>query len=279
MLQGHHVDLQIKMSNFAASLLAAHPPISGLDKSIIIPGRRLHFTLGVMSLESSVPSGSSSGSPEKPTIQAAIALLQSLKPHIDKILAKSPSGSELPLGTTSHPKLSVVLNAMDVMKLEKNEMAHVVWIGPADGNSKNAAQWETRRLTDVCDFIHNSFKRAGFILDDRPLKLHCTVINTVYRKPKPRDGKRMPFSYRELLNSSWFFPQSSSHPYGSVVEGSTAAAETSLSRSPVAFSTSASDRLKNVDFGIWDIEEAQICEMGSWGTEGEYISVGSIPLV
>ena len=34
----------------------------------------------------------------------------------------------------------------------------------------------------------------------------------------------------------------------------------------------------NVDFGTWDIDEVQICEMGSEGPEGEYVCVGKIPL-
>ena len=34
-----------------------------------------------------------------------------------------------------------------------------------------------------------------------------------------------------------------------------------------------------VDFGEWDLDEVQICEMGSYGTEGEYVAVASIPLV
>ena len=34
-----------------------------------------------------------------------------------------------------------------------------------------------------------------------------------------------------------------------------------------------------VEFGEWDLDEVQICEMGSYGTEGEYVAVASIPLV
>jgi activating signal cointegrator complex subunit 1 len=138
------------MSNFTTSLLAATPPISGLDESIIIPSRRLHFTLGVMSLESTATPNSSAGSLQRPTLQAAIALLQSLKPHIDDILAKPPHVPEFPPDSNSYQKLRVALNIMDVMKLEKDDMAHVVWTGPAEGNSRNATHWETKRFRDVC---------------------------------------------------------------------------------------------------------------------------------
>ncbi len=33
-----------------------------------------------------------------------------------------------------------------------------------------------------------------------------------------------------------------------------------------------------VNLGDWVVDEVQICKMGSWGPEGEYISVASIPL-
>lgn len=33
-----------------------------------------------------------------------------------------------------------------------------------------------------------------------------------------------------------------------------------------------------VDFGEWTVDEIQICKMGSWGPEGEYVSVGHITL-
>ena len=38
------------MSSFTSALLSQSPPIAGLDASIVIPARRLHLTLGVMSL-------------------------------------------------------------------------------------------------------------------------------------------------------------------------------------------------------------------------------------
>lgn len=35
----------------------------------------------------------------------------------------------------------------------------------------------------------------------------------------------------------------------------------------------------NVNLGTWDIDEIQICEMGSHGPEGEYVRVGGISLL
>ncbi|EIM84322.1 uncharacterized protein STEHIDRAFT_159005 [Stereum hirsutum FP-91666 SS1] len=47
---GHHEALRASISNFTSALLQSTPPITGFDKSIVISPRRLHLTLGVMSL-------------------------------------------------------------------------------------------------------------------------------------------------------------------------------------------------------------------------------------
>ena len=46
-------------------------------------------------------------------------------------------------------------------------------------------------------------------------------------------------------------------------------------------STSSRDRQKDVvqvDFGTYDVDEIQICEMGSHGPDNEYVSCGGIVL-
>ena len=35
----------------------------------------------------------------------------------------------------------------------------------------------------------------------------------------------------------------------------------------------------HVNFGEWELNEIQICEMGSWGPEGEYVAVARERLV
>ena len=39
---------------------------------------------------------------------------------------------------------------MDTMKLEKGGAAHVLWIGPKDGNPRNIPDEETLKLKRVC---------------------------------------------------------------------------------------------------------------------------------
>lgn len=69
-------------------LLPARPvPISEVDKSIVIPPRRLHLTLGAMSLADSVPQNSATA---PKTLSSALALLTSLRPHVLVILNDQP---------------------------------------------------------------------------------------------------------------------------------------------------------------------------------------------
>jgi len=268
---GHHAGLCELMERFGQSLLSdTNPPISGLDESVLVSPRRLHFTLGVMSLAStsSATGGIGPAGPvhQPHTVDDAVRFLQSLKPRVEDILRAPVSGS-----AHQAQKIRVALNSMDVMKLDRGGAAHVLWVGPKGGNSKDTSDEETNKFRQVCDFIHSSFKKAGFLAEDRPLKLHCTIVNTVYRKPRPRGGKRVPFTYTDLLRSPWFCrPENSIPSHEETTQRltqSTSSAGNHPPRSPVS-----------VDFGTWDIDEVQICEMGSFGPEGEYVCVGKIDL-
>lgn len=124
---------------------------------------------------------------------------------------------------------------------------------------------------DLTEIVNRAFTAAGFICDHRPLKvrsdlfllvidysalpqLHCTILNTTYRRPK-MGGRRVPFSYRSLLGSDAtqvFLLE----PQGEADW-----------RQPV-----------KVDFGTWQVDEIQICKMGSYGPEGEYESCGGLVL-
>ena len=112
------------------------------------------------------------------TVEEAVLFLKSLKPHVDDLLRVAVSGQ-----ADQIQKTRVVLNSMDVMKLEKGGGAHVLWIGPKDGNSDRFRQicgtstWPNERgsidsFVSNSDFIHSSFRNAGFLVEeDRPLKV------------------------------------------------------------------------------------------------------------
>jgi activating signal cointegrator complex subunit 1 len=50
---------------------------------------------------------------------------------------------------------------------------------------------DTGRLYPFCHALQKSFKEEGFLLDDnRELKLHATIVNTIYAKGRKRPPKR-----------------------------------------------------------------------------------------
>ena len=129
------------MGEFGQSLLnETDPPISGLDKSVFMPPRRLHFTLGVMSLASTSSVVDTGGTTDRTiqsrTLDDAVRFLESLKHRVDDLRASR--------------KLRVTLDSMDTLKLERGGGAHVLYLGPKDGNSKDIADEETDRLRRVC---------------------------------------------------------------------------------------------------------------------------------
>ncbi|EMD39444.1 hypothetical protein CERSUDRAFT_121726 [Gelatoporia subvermispora B] len=287
---GHHAALRERMTTFTDALLQTSPAITGLDRSIVIPPRRLHLTLGVLSLDTQKSSSSRSARPSaraapvnvssvqsgaststKPsvtaqanpivcprTLDAVRTLLQGLRPRILEILGREP--------------LRVRLGSMDVMKPERGDLerAHVMWVGPPPEGE------DVRRLKAVAQFVHDAFKKEGLLVDEgRALKLHCTVLNTVHRKPRSRN--RVPFSYAAILSSPALDAVTTSDMAEPLLEGD--------SRIRLQSQTSSQSRprrptrMRAVELGEWSIDEIQLCEMGSWGPEGEYVCVASCPLI
>ncbi|KAH9913435.1 AKAP7 2'5' RNA ligase-like domain-containing protein [Fomitopsis serialis] len=291
---GHHADLQKTISSFTDALLAADPAITGLDPSVVVPARRLHFTLGVMSLQknangeqsgaTAASDGAEQSSPtQKPTLASAIAHLESLKPDIIELLAGQ--------------KLHVELGLMDIIRGGKGSFnrANVMWVGPPEDGEFAEKLWT------VAQFVNKSFTSAGFVVDEnRPLKLHCTIVNTAHRKPRPK--YRTFFSFTSVrasdaLRAIALDPDSLTVPVASTADGGSGdaevAAEVDAAEPAVAEDTTnghgeakgkgrppgqgaKKQEPVRVDLGVWGVDEIQICEMGSHGPEGEYVCVGKI---
>ncbi|KAF5360756.1 hypothetical protein D9756_004431 [Leucocoprinus leucothites] len=173
----NHSTLRTRVANFQRSLFDGEgkPLVRGLDRTIIIDPRRLHLTLGVMALE---------------RVEDALALLQSLQPQLRALLAEQ------------HTAVKVKLEKLDVLKTERRTGAdgveeidaHVLYLGVPE---RVADDEETLRLKRVCDVVHQAFKKAGHITETRPLKLHCTILNTSHRRPRRREA----FSYSDILKT------------------------------------------------------------------------------
>lgn len=83
------------------------------------------------------------------------------------------------------------------------------------------------------------------------------MVNTIHRKPRGRT--RTPFSYSSVLASDAL----------KAVRAQEAGQDEHVGnlKGPV-----------QVDFGEWAVEAIEVCEMGSWGPEGEYVAVARCAL-
>lgn len=189
------------MSGFTSSLLSNVPTIPGLDESIVIPPRRLHLTLGVMSLEEDSPEilSAPSAAATSETLSTALTLLAFLCPRILAVLDGQP--------------LHIPLKVLDIMRSHRSEReTRTICLLVRTGSEEN------RKLRAVCGaclilfcigrilisnpyfssgyyqisilfcsiviskLINTSFIQARLVEDKhRPLKLHCTLLNTVHR--------------------------------------------------------------------------------------------------
>ncbi|KAF6759265.1 hypothetical protein DFP72DRAFT_151151 [Ephemerocybe angulata] len=308
----HHESLRNDIASFHSSLLAHDPPIQGLDKSIVIDPRRIHITLGVMALEKDIKEttppqqpASNGGEPleqagtpaeadeenaPKLTISSALALLESLKPQISTILTSS--------GTTESKKVYVPLDVLDVFPPGSTEKANVLWVGPDHKKQKVSRNEEWKVLWRICDLIHTTFKSQNYITDARPLKLHCTILNTSHRKPRRGGG----FSFKEVGETTEALESfgvngieiSGLNLDNEVKEGSASQpGSTILSSAPTVAHVDdivASPRPANtprrwpksspipVNLGSWEVGTAELWVMGSRGANNEYVSVGGIKL-
>ncbi|KAF3935240.1 hypothetical protein ABW19_dt0202144 [Dactylella cylindrospora] len=128
-----------------------------IPKDAIREFNTLHLTLGVMSLTS----------PER--VQAAISTLEKL--DIKQFL---PDASQL----------LIDLKGVESMSKKPSDIKHtgVLYIPPTDNEN---------RLYPFALVLRDHFIKEGFIEpENRPLKLHATIVNTVYAKPPKNQHKK-----------------------------------------------------------------------------------------
>lgn len=150
----------------------------------IRPVGALHCTLGVMSLNAD-------------DLAAAVNLLDGL--NIQALLGATPSseasGQEPQEATSAsdgpaslersispppverfHAALKVNLKGLESMHAPQN--TSILYTAPSD---------ESDRLHTFCLALQKAFKDAGLLVEDnRDLKLHATIVNTIYAKGKKR---------------------------------------------------------------------------------------------
>ncbi|KAL1629846.1 hypothetical protein SLS56_005242 [Neofusicoccum ribis] len=183
-------------------------PVEGSDgpavpARAIRPVGTLHLTLGVMSLVD----------PER--IHEAVSLLQSLDlaampvegmrasqsaakenkshasepekpmeaPELEAITSESPAvaATDLPTDVTTSPSKPLVISLRSLVSMHPPHKTSILYAQPED---------PTNRIHAFCDALRNLFTERGLMIEDtRPLKLHATVVNTIYAKSGGRYGK------------------------------------------------------------------------------------------
>jgi activating signal cointegrator complex subunit 1 len=156
-----------------------------LEQSALVPAKAarplgtLHLTLGVMSLDDT-------------QLGEAKRYLQELSLHrllrdltqrkLAEKAAEDGSISEN-LNAAAMPdtdSLTIDLKALVTMHSPQN--TSILYASPKDS---------TQRLVPFAALLRKEFTEKGFMVEDtRPLKLHATVINTIYAKPDGRRGRK-----------------------------------------------------------------------------------------
>ena len=150
------------------------------------PVGTLHLTLGVMSLSSEQLDDVSKHLQE-------LDIGQVLRGITTQKLAEeaydTPTVSEN-FGPVAHLNLdpsdpalapdpgSLVIELTGLVPMQKPKQTSILYAEPRDAS---------RRLLRFASSVKGSFEQNGWVVhDDRPLRLHATVLNTIYAKPRGR---------------------------------------------------------------------------------------------
>lgn len=166
---------------------------SGLvPRKAIRPVGTLHLTLGVMSLdeESLKAAGKylqdldlknllpeEEGEDKKTTLEHKLESLRHWSTETPKGTMSQDSTDKVDNGGKPY----IEVNLKSLVPMQKARQTSILYAHPEDATS---------RLLPFAESLKKQFTEKGFMVnEDRALKLHATIINTIYAKPKGRSGK------------------------------------------------------------------------------------------
>jgi activating signal cointegrator complex subunit 1 len=152
------------------------------------PVGTLHLTLGVMSL----------GPLE---LEEAKQYLQDLDLHIllrdityRRVAEKAAESGEIAenLNAATMPDTdALTINLESLIPMQSPHKTSILYAEPRDSS---------QRLQPFAEALRVLFKEKGLLVeDDRPLKLHATIMNTIYAKPKGGRGRSKSSKLRDGL--------------------------------------------------------------------------------
>ncbi|KAI6092688.1 kinase A anchor protein [Hypoxylon rubiginosum] len=167
--------LSANLSAFSADVTS--PDSFAIPEQAIRPIGTLHLTIGVMSF------------PKDEGLDKAVALLKTLVPR--KIsanvkadttpAASAKSGQESDSMKELPGPLSVTLRGLHSMQPSASK-ASVLYAPPVDTDGT---------LLRFCENLRSAFQDAELIaVENRPLLLHATIVNTIYVKERNRKGAK-----------------------------------------------------------------------------------------
>lgn len=172
---------------------AEESKVSTLHPDAIRPLGSLHLTLGVMSLEEG-------------RLTEATTLLQSLDPEELLQEATNPQTSQLNTTDTSTTAPEPALSTSSATTQPKAAMTvsdskslpmtiSLEGLEPMQSPTKTSILYirphdPTNRLHPLCQALRKTFTEAGLLVPDaRPLRLHATIVNTIYIKGRKKNKK------------------------------------------------------------------------------------------
>lgn len=166
--------LQQGLEKFKQDLASDGP----IPSKAVRPVGTLHLTLGVMSLDTR-------------KLEEAIQYLQSLDLHIllrdithrriaEKAAEEGEIGENLtPAAMPDTDALTISLEAL--IPMQSPHKTSILYAEPQDAS---------QRLYPFASALREQFTEKGFLVaDTRPLRLHATIMNTIYAKPKRGRGR------------------------------------------------------------------------------------------
>ncbi|CAO3591398.1 unnamed protein product [Absidia cylindrospora] len=159
-----------KLDNFHKSILSSTFHAPGLEPDMLIPSGKLHITLGIFKLLSQTD------------VEETVAFL---KNDIPSVISDIMEQEQV---------LSIRLKRLAVMQ-ENPRKAHVLYI-QAEDETKNKV------LEKLCGTIRDKMIDAGYMQkEDRPLKIHITLIKTKARQNEDGEEERPTFNAQPILKT------------------------------------------------------------------------------
>lgn len=165
-----------------------------LEEEAIVPPKAvrplgtLHLTLGVMSLDDT-------------KLEEATQYLSNLSLHrlLRDLTQRGAAEKAAEDGTISENLNAAALPDTDgltidleaLTPMQSPQKTSILYASPVD---------PTHRLVAFALALRKEFTERGFMVEDtRPLKLHATIINTIYAKPNGRSGRGRKSTVKETL--------------------------------------------------------------------------------